>query len=88
MESGGLWAHRVNRVQVGVVIITMIVAPSAGKTVDVVLADYHNYTELMDELYSLVDSYRDISRLYILGTTVEERDLPVIQISQGVQLVS
>lgn len=83
MERGGVW---INRVQVGVVIIAMLVAPSAGKTVDVVLADYHNYTELMDELYSLVDSYRDISRLYILGTTVEEKDLPVIQISQGVQL--
>jgi len=56
-----------------------------GKTSDVVLSDYHNYTQLMEELDTLVESYSDLSRLYILGTTVEERDIPVIQISKGVK---
>ena len=60
---------------------------SDGKTSDVVLSDYHNYTQLMEELDTLVESYSDLSRLYILGTTVEERDIPVIQISKGVKKV-
>ena len=41
----------------------------------------------MDELDTLVESYSDLSRLYILGATLEERDIPVFQISQGVQKV-
>ena len=41
----------------------------------------------MDELDTLIESYSDLSRLYILGATIEERDIPVIQISQGVREV-
>ena len=51
------------------------------------LADYHNYTELMDELDSLVAEFPDIARLYILGQTHEDRDLAVIQITKGVNEV-
>jgi len=57
---------------------------SDGKTVDVVLTDYHNYTQLVEEMATLADSYGETSRLYNLGTTVEERDIPVIQISEDV----
>ena len=48
------------------------------------LADYHNYTDLMSELDSLVETYPDLSRIYSLGNTTENRELIVIQISQGV----
>jgi len=73
-------------VMTGWVMITLtIVGITQGKTVDVVLSDYHNYTQLMDELNTLVESYSELSRLYILGTSVEGRDIPVIQISDGVK---
>ena len=49
---------------------------------------YHNYTQLMEELDNLAENYPDISSLYSLGQTHEERDLTVIQISQGVKKVS
>ena len=52
------------------------------------LADYHNYTELMSELDSLVESYAHLSRIYSLGNTTENRELIVIQISQGVTEVN
>jgi hypothetical protein len=69
-----------------------------GKVADVVLADYHHYTELRTELATLADSYPNtsrqvkmllviterLSRLYVLGQTVEGRDLAVIQISEAV----
>ena len=48
------------------------------------LADYHNYTDLMSELDSLVETYPNLSRIYSLGNTTENRELIVIQISQGV----
>ena len=51
------------------------------------LADYHNYTELMEELDSLVEEFPDLARLYSLGQTHEDRDLAVIQITQGVNEV-
>ena len=51
------------------------------------MTDYHNYTELMDELDSLVAEFPDIARLYILGQTHEDRDLAVIQITKGVNEV-
>ena len=51
------------------------------------LADYHNYTELMDELDSLVAEFPDIARLYSIGQTHEDRDLAVIQITKGVNEV-
>lgn len=51
------------------------------------LDSYHNYTELMDELDYLSENYPDISSLYSLGQTHEDRDLTVIQISQGVKKV-
>merc|ERR1712241_417836 len=52
--------------------------------VEEMLADYHNYTELMSELDSLVESYPHLARIYSLGNTTENRELIVIQISQGV----
>ena len=52
------------------------------------LDSYHNYTELMDELDYLSENYPDISSLYSLGQTHEDRDLTVIQISQGVKQVT
>lgn len=55
-----------------------------GKTADVVLSDYHHYPELMQELTSLADSYAETSRLYVLGQSVEGRELAVLQISGGV----
>jgi len=69
---------------VWVTILTQLVYIS-GKTVDVVLSDYHNYTQLMDELDTLTESYSELSRIYILGTTLADRDIPVIQISNGVR---
>jgi len=70
-----------------IVVVTILsqLVDISGKTVDVVLSDYHNYTQLMDELDTLVESYGELSRLYILGATISERDIPVIQISQGVR---
>merc|ERR1719228_2318193 len=73
------------RVIVMVILTTQLGCTQAGKTVDVVLSDYHNYTQLVDELDTLVESYSDLSKLYILGTTLEGRDIPVIQISEGVK---
>ena len=52
------------------------------------LDSHHNYTELMDELDYLSENYPDISSLYSLGQTNEDRDLTVIQISQGVKQVT
>ena len=52
------------------------------------LTDYHNYTELMDELESLVEEFPELARLYSLGQTHEGRDLAVIQLSQGVHEVA
>jgi len=52
---------------------------------DIVLYSYHNHNQMMDELNHLVTSYSELSRLYILGTSVEGREIPVIQISQGVR---
>ena len=42
----------------------------------------------MDELDYLSENYPDISSLYSLGQTHEDRDLTVIQISQGVKQVA
>jgi len=56
-----------------------------GTTSEVLLADYHNYTQLIGELATLAESYPDIARLYVLGQSVEGRDLAVIQISKDVQ---
>ena len=56
--------------------------------VEGMLADYHNYTELMSELDSLVESYPHLARIYSLGNTTENRELIVIQISQGVTEVT
>ena len=58
-----------------------------GKTADVVLPDYHNYTQLVAELEQLADSYTSTSQLYIQGSTVEGRQLAVIRISGEVQQV-
>ena len=54
---------------------------------NVTLTDYHNYTQLMDELDDLIETYPNLSRLYSLGRTLEDRELAVIQISQGVHEV-
>ena len=59
-----------------------------GKTADVLLPDYHNYTELISELEELADSYPTTSQLYIQGSTVEGRQLAVIRISDKVQQVA
>ena len=54
---------------------------------EVTLSDYHNYTQLQDELETLSNSFPEIAKLYSLGQTVESRELLVMQISQGVQEV-
>ena len=59
-----------------------------GKTADVLLPDYHNYTALISELEQLADSYPTTSQLYIQGSTVEGRQLAVIRISDKVQQVA
>ena len=51
------------------------------------MSDYHNYTQLMDELDNLAETYPDLAKLYSLGQTVESRELLVMQISQGVNEV-
>jgi len=56
----------------------------SSDTVEEMLADYHNYTELVRELDSLVDRFPQLSRIYSLGNTTENRELIVIQISLGV----
>ena len=48
------------------------------------LTDYHNYTELVSELESLAESYPHLSRIYSVGKSVQDRELLVIQISEGV----
>ena len=48
------------------------------------LTDYHNYTQLVSELESLAESYPDLSRIYSVGNSTENRELMVIQISEGV----
>ena len=54
---------------------------------EVTLSDFHNYTQLMDELDNLAESYPDIAKLYSLGQTAESRELLVMQISRGVNEV-
>ena len=54
---------------------------------EVTLSDYHNYTQLMDELDNLAETYPDLAKLYSLGQTAESRELLVMQISQGVKEV-
>ena len=51
------------------------------------LTDYHNYTELVSELESLAESYPHLSRIYSVGNSTENRELKVIQISEGVNEV-
>ena len=51
------------------------------------LTNYHNYTQLMDELDNLTETYPSMSRKYSIGRSVEDRELAVIQISQGVHEV-
>ena len=48
------------------------------------LTDYHNYTQLVSELESLAESYPHLSRIYSVGNSTENRELMVIQISEGV----
>jgi len=66
-------------------LIFFSVIGAEGKTADVLLPDYHNYTELISELEQLADSYPTTSQLYIQGSTVEGRQLAVIRISDKVQ---
>ena len=54
---------------------------------NVTLTNYHNYTQLMDELDNLTETYPSMSRKYSIGRSVEDRELAVIQISQGVHEV-
>ena len=51
------------------------------------LTNYHNYTQLMDELNNLTKTYPSMSRKYSIGRSVEGRELAVLQISQGVHEV-
>ena len=55
-----------------------------SERVEGMLADYHNYTDLMSELDSLVESYPHLSRIYSLGKSTQNRELMVVQISEGV----
>ena len=48
------------------------------------LLNYHNYTSLVSELESLVESYPHLARIYSVGKSVQERELLVIHISEGV----
>ena len=50
------------------------------------LTDYHNYTELVSELESMVESYPNLARIYSLGKSTQNRELMVLQISQGVKV--
>ena len=52
------------------------------------LTDYHNYTELVSELESLVESYPNLARIYSLGKSTQNRELMVLQISEGVTEVN
>ena len=65
----------------------ILLSPESAELFEPQLADYHNYTELMEELDSLVEEFPDLARLYSLGQTHEDRDLAVIQITQGVNEV-
>ena len=55
-----------------------------SERVEEMLSSYHNYTSLMSELESLVESYPHLSRIYSLGNSTQNRELAVIQISEGV----
>ena len=46
------------------------------------------YTGLRAELESLVESYPHLSRIYSVGKSVQDRELLVIQISEGVTEVN
>jgi len=77
---------RVEVLLVGSLLLCLCLAIGVnGKTADVVLPDYHNYTQLVAELEQLADSYTTTSQLYIQGSTVEGRQLAVIRISGEVQ---
>ena len=52
------------------------------------LTDYHKYTELVSELESLAKSYPHLSRMYSVGNSTENRELMVLQISEGVNEVN
>ena len=56
--------------------------------VEELLTSYHNYTSLMAELESLVESYPHLARIYSLGNSTQNRALAVIQISEGVTEVN
>ena len=56
--------------------------------VEGMLADYHNYTALQSELDSLVETFPHLSRIYSLGNSTQNRELFVIQISEGVTEVN
>ena len=56
--------------------------------VEGMLADYHNYTALLSELDSLVETFPQLCRTYSLGNSTQNRELFVIQISEGVTEVN
>ena len=67
--------------------LTPVLSTETADLFEPELTDYHNYTELMDELDILVEEFPDLARLYSLGRTHEDRDLAVIQITKGVNEV-
>ena len=56
--------------------------------IEAMLASYHNHTSLMSELESLVESYPHLARIYSLGNSTQNRELAVIQITEGVTEVN
>ena len=48
------------------------------------LAGYHNYTALRSEMENLAENFPHLCRLYSLGNSTQNRELLVLQISEGV----
>ena len=56
---------------------------SANAMLDDSLGQYHTYGELEDELDSLVVNYPLITKLEVIGTSIEGRDISVLKISDN-----
>merc|ERR1712110_901816 len=64
--------------------LSLFTKPVFSSRIEEMLTDYHNYTELVSELESMVESYPNLARIYSLGKSTQNRELMVLQISEGV----
>ena len=85
-QNGLIWPQRAQK-QIGLwwwVGFTSLSIAVFSSRIPEMLSNYHNYTQLVSELESLAESYPDLSRIYSVGNSTENRELMVIQITEGV----